>query len=136
LAVFIDFKKAFDLVDHEILLYKLKLYHVDDLACALFSSYLQNRTQIEGRNHSFREHEHNFRCTTRIYSRPYVVVFYVNDVSMHLTCNTELYADDTTLHESAKCLSTIQQNLETNLLKVQTWCNTMIINPIKQHAWS
>ena len=45
-SVFIDFKKAFDLVDHEILLYKLKLYHFDDQACALFSSYLQNRTQI------------------------------------------------------------------------------------------
>jgi len=66
-----------------------------------------------------------------IYSRPYVI--YVNDVSMHLTCNTEWYADDTTLHESVKCLSTIQQNLQTNLLKVQTWCNTnnMILNPIK-----
>ena len=33
----------------------------------------------------------------------------VNDVSMHLTCNTELYANDTTLHESAKCISTIQK---------------------------
>ena len=65
-------------------------------------------------------------------------LIYVNDVSMHLTCNTELYADDTTLYESAKCLSTIQENLQTNLLNVQSWCNTnnMIINPIKQHAWS
>jgi len=45
-SVFIDFKKAFDLVDHEILLYKLKLYHFDDLSCALFSSYLQNRSQL------------------------------------------------------------------------------------------
>jgi len=52
---------------------------------------------------------------------------------MHLMCNTVMYADDTTLHESAKSLSTIQVNLQTNLLKVQSWCktNNMIINPIK-----
>jgi len=55
---------------------------------------------------------------------------------MHLTFNTEIYADDITLHESANPFSTIhciQANLQTNLLKVQTWCkaNNMIINPIK-----
>jgi len=52
---------------------------------------------------------------------------------MHLTCNIEIHAVETTLHESAKSLSTIQANLQTNLLKVQTWCktNNMIINPIK-----
>jgi len=49
------------------------------------------------------------------------------------TSNTEMYADDTTLHKSAKYLSTIQANLQTNLLKVHTWCKTnyIIINPIK-----
>jgi len=45
-VIIIDLKKAFDLVDHEILLYKLKLYHFDDLSCALFTSYLQNRSQV------------------------------------------------------------------------------------------
>jgi len=41
---------------------------------------------------------------------PMLFLIYVNDVSMHLTCNAELFADDTTLYESAKCLSTIQEN--------------------------
>jgi len=46
-SVFIDFKKAVDLVDLEILLYKLKLYHIDDLSCAFFHlKYLQNRSQV------------------------------------------------------------------------------------------
>ena len=43
---FIDLKKTFDLVDHENLLHKLKLYSLKDQACALFSSYLQNRRRI------------------------------------------------------------------------------------------
>ena len=41
-ALFLDLRKAFDLVDHEILLYKLKLYHFDEDAQNLLSSYLSN----------------------------------------------------------------------------------------------
>ena len=100
--------KAFDLVDHEILLYKLKLYHFDDQACALFSSYLQKRTQIVKAENTVSE---NMNIISGVPQRsilgPMLFIIYVNDVSMHLTCNTELYADDTTLHESANCLSTI-----------------------------
>ena len=45
-TVFIDLKKAFDMVDHKILIEKLKLYHFSKLAISWFSSYLANRNQI------------------------------------------------------------------------------------------
>ena len=44
--IFIDLKKAFDTVDHDILLAKLRKYGVDDLEFAWFSSYLTNRNNI------------------------------------------------------------------------------------------
>ena len=44
--VFLDFRKAFDLVDHEILLHKLKMYHFSDNSCKLFGSYLKDRFQM------------------------------------------------------------------------------------------
>ena len=44
-TVFLDLRKAFDLVDHEILIHKLKLYHFSKKSLALFSSYLSNRQQ-------------------------------------------------------------------------------------------
>ena len=43
--IFIELKKAFDTVDHDILLAKLRKYGVDNLEFAWFSSYLTGRKQ-------------------------------------------------------------------------------------------
>ena len=44
-VVFIDLKKAFDTIDHEILLLKLSNYRDDSTSLKLFESYLTNRRQ-------------------------------------------------------------------------------------------
>ena len=41
----IDFRKAFDLVDHNLLLNKLRIYRFNDLSLSWFKSYLSKRTQ-------------------------------------------------------------------------------------------
>lgn len=44
--VFIDFRKAFDLIDHQLLLTKLRLYRVSDPSLSWFESYLSGRQQF------------------------------------------------------------------------------------------
>ena len=45
-ALFIDFRKVFDLVDHSILLDKLSHYTFRDSTFKLFAAYIQNRYQV------------------------------------------------------------------------------------------
>ena len=45
-AVFLDLKKAFDTVNHSILLSKLKSHGICDEALSWFTSYLSNRSQV------------------------------------------------------------------------------------------
>ena len=44
-ALFLDFRKAFDIVNHQILLSKLRLYQCDDHSIKWFNSYLSGRCQ-------------------------------------------------------------------------------------------
>ena len=44
-VIFIDLKKAFDTIDHTILLRKLRIYGVDENGIKFFESYLSNRSQ-------------------------------------------------------------------------------------------
>lgn len=44
-VLFIDLKKAFDTIDHELILRKLANYGVDQSALRFFASYLRNRSQ-------------------------------------------------------------------------------------------
>ena len=45
-GVLVDLQKAFDTVDHNILLYKLSRYGIRDIANCWCSSYLSNRKQF------------------------------------------------------------------------------------------
>ena len=97
IAVFIDFKKAFDTVDHNILLTKLENYDIRGLVYSWIHSYLNNRRQyvsINGTNSTCL----NIACGVPQGSilGPILFILYINDmgkVSPMMKCI--IFADDT-----------------------------------------
>ena len=80
-GVFVDLQKAFDTVDHNILLYKLSHYGIRDKANCWFSSYLSNRKQFVTIN-GFDSETQSFQCGMSQGSvlGALLVFIYINDL--------------------------------------------------------
>ena len=131
----VDFRKAFDLVDHTLLLKKLKYYQISDETIKWFSSYLLERKQKVFVNNTFSESEN---ITSGVPQGsilgPLLFLIFINDLPLY-TNNvfTDLYADDTTLYYIDKSEKCIEKQLQIALQALTEWCkvNGMLINTSK-----
>ena len=134
-TVLVDFKKAFDLVDHQILLNKLEIYGIKDEALLWFNIYLTNRKQQVKINNSNSDFKH-ISCGVPQGSTlgPLLFLLFINDLPLY-TNNvfTDLYADDTTLYDVQDSMEQIENNLQIALNNLHIWCrsNSMILNSSK-----
>lgn len=136
-VIFIDFRKAFDLVDHDILLKKLELYHISQNSVNWYRSYLTNRTQKVSFNNTSSDPGHiKYGVPQGSILGPLLFLLFINDLPLYTNVSTDLYADDTTLYETNSSKQEIEKKLQYAISDVANWCkqNGMVINLDKTKA--
>ena len=106
-AVFLDLTKAFDTLDHSVLLDKLASLGFSKASVQWFKAYLTDRTQSVVVNGSTSDPQSiSFGDPQGSLIGPLLFIIYINDVPSAVKhCKIQLYADDTLLYVSSSSIS-------------------------------
>ena len=138
--VLVDYQKAFDMVDHCLLLSKLEIYGLDDHALQWITSYLHNRRQCVQLNDvqsSMQNVPHGIPQGSIL--GPLFFVIFINDLPMHIdNAEVDLFADDTTLSASVDYteIQQLRKTMDESNTGFNDWAvaNKMTLNQKKTKA--
>lgn len=123
IGLFLDLSKAFDTLDHDILLNKLEYYGIKNNSLNFFKSYLENRTQSVLYN-NIKSDSKVLPCGVPQGSvlGPLLFILYINDMYLASSqLNTVLFADDTNLLKSHKNIDELTKIMNEELSKIDDW---------------
>ncbi len=128
-SVFLDFSKAFDTVDHAILLRKLKSVGLDNNSLNWFESYLSSRQQVTSIDYTLSSSlPVSVGVPQGSILGPLLFIIYINDMpNIVKHCKILLYADDTLLYYSSKSASDIEKYVNEDLNLISQWLDQNLL---------
>ncbi len=134
-VILLDLRKAFDLIDHAILLKKLKMYQCSENTMKWFTSYLDQRAQCTIFKGKVSE-KSTITCGVPQGSilGPLFFILFINDLPLCVeNSDCDMYADDSSVTNSADNVMELEENLNDDMESVSGWCsdNHMLANASK-----
>jgi exonuclease III len=131
-GLFLDLSKAFDFVDHSIILQKMEKYGIRGPALSWLHSYLSERQQITQIQYKSAVDNSNLsvNSASRINHKgvpqgsilgPLLFLLYVNDLPSCIRHHCLLFADDTTIIIKGKTHNELTENISITLTDVSNW---------------
>ncbi len=129
-VVFLDLKKAFDTVDHSILVRKLKSMGMADMSVAWFESYLADRKQqVKIDNVCSRLQKIKYGVPQGSILGPLLFLLFINDLcDVVELCGTSMYADDTAIYYLSDDVDDLQLTLQHDLQSISYWMQENRLN--------
>lgn len=123
-VLYLDFSKAFDRLDHCILIQKLNSAGLSTPLVTFFKSYLSNRKQYVEYD-GFKSFEISVTSGVPQGSvlGPLLFNIFINDIVDNLNVNVLLYADDAKLYSHIKTIEDCIK-LQQAVTKINAWCDT------------
>lgn len=132
-VVYTDFSKAFDRIDHTVLLEKMGQFGFNNDMKQFFKSYVQMRTQYVSYN-GFNSSKYVTTSGVPQGSNlgPLLFLLFINDLNCNIQCSQLFFADDLKIFTEVHAIDDCRR-LQTDLDNIQTWCinNKLHLNPVK-----